>query len=300
MLIRAIFEKSARATAAEMAAYEPAGGLRETLDVVYGGAGARTSLDVFSPGADEDPRATVVWIHGGAWISGSKEDVRPYARMLAAEGYTAVAVSYGVAPESPYPSALAQVNAALGFLVARAREFRVDPARIVLAGDSAGANLASQLAVVTTRPDYAREVGVRPALQPEQLRGVVLNCGIYDVSDIPRAPGVTGWGFRIALRAYLGRGWQDSQGDRRMSTVDWVDENFPRAWISGGNGDTLTAGQSRPFAARLERLGVDVTTLFYPGDHVPSLPHEYQFHLDFEDARRAFDSTVAFLNRVTR
>jgi hypothetical protein len=42
-----------------------------------------------------------------------------------------------------------------------------------------------------------------------------------------------------------------------------------------------------------------VTSVFYGDDHVPSLPHEYQFHLDFEDAQTALDSTVKFLKAVT-
>ena len=42
-----------------------------------------------------------------------------------------------------------------------------------------------------------------------------------------------------------------------------------------------------------------MTPVFYPDDHEPALPHEYQFHLDFEDARTALDSTVEFLKSVT-
>jgi hypothetical protein len=54
-----------------------------------------------------------------------------------------------------------------------------------------------------------------------------------------------------------------------------------------------------PMAAKLQSLGVDVTTLFYADDHEPRLPHEYQFHLDFADARAAVESIVAFAHRVT-
>jgi acetyl esterase/lipase len=80
-----------------------------------------------------------------------------------------------------------------------------------------------------------------------------------------------------------------------MSTLDYVTADFPRTWISGGNGDPLTATQSKPLAAKLTGLGVDVTPVFYDDDHEPSLPHEYQFHLDYEDAQTALDSTLDFL-----
>ena len=149
-------------------------------------------------------------------------------------------------------------------------------------------------------PSYASTVGIEPALTKEQLRAVILNCGIYDVSGIPNAPGLGGWGFRVALWAYLGeKDWSNTPGGEQMSTLDYVTADFPQTWISGGNDDPLTPAQSEKFAARLGELDVPVTTVFYPKDHVPALPHEYQFHLDLADAQDALDSTVAFLDRVT-
>lgn len=296
LLIRAVFQDDAGKTVAEMEPYAPTSGLVERLDVAYADSGSDTTFDVFMPEGGDDPLTTVVWIHGGAWISGTKENVRPYVRMLAAEGFTTVSLNYTVSPESSYPTAVTQLNDALAFLVEHADEYRIDPDRIVIAGDSAGANLTSQLAVLTTNPAYATEVGIAPALDPDQLLAVILNCGIYDVSEIPNAPGIAGWGFRIALWSYLGvRDWEDSPGDRQMSTLDWVTADFPTTWISGGNGDPLTPAQSKPLAEKLDGLGVEVETVFYPDDHEPSLPHEYQFHLDFEDARAAFQSTLDFL-----
>ncbi len=236
----------------------------------------------------------MVWIHGGAWISGSKENVDPYAQILASHGYTTVALDYTVAPEATYPTALTQLNGALGYLVDNARDLNIDPDRIIIAGDSAGSNLTSQLAVLTTSPDYADLLGIQPSLDPDQLDAVILNCGIYDVSGIPDAPGLTGWGFRVALWSYIGaKDWLEQPGGQEMSTLDYVTGSFPTTWISGGNGDPLTKSQSMPLAEKLTGLGVDVETVFYPEDHEPSLPHEYQFKLDFVDAQSALDSTVA-------
>ncbi len=295
LLIRAMFESNAVKTVQEMEPYVPDAPLDQHLDVTYGDG---EQLDVFSTGSA--PLATVVWIHGGAWISGSKENVRPYVQILASHGYTTVALNYTVGPEATYPTALTQLNDALGFLVEHAAEYNIDPDRIVIAGDSAGANLTSQLALLSTSASYASTVGIEPALTKEQLRAVILNCGIYDVSGIPNAPGLGGWGFRVALWAYLGeKDWSNTPGGEQMSTLDYVTADFPETWISGGNDDPLTPAQSEKFAARLSELDVPVTTVFYPKDHVPALPHEYQFHLGLADAQSALDSTVAFLDRVT-
>src|SRR5687768_4793499 len=92
LLIRAVFQDDAKKTVTEMEAYAPTGGLTEQLDVSYGDAGSDTTFDVFTPDTGDEALTTVVWIHGGAWISGTKENVRPYVRMIAAEGYTTVSL----------------------------------------------------------------------------------------------------------------------------------------------------------------------------------------------------------------
>ncbi len=301
MLIRALFELDAKRTIAEMETFAPtADSLQSQLDLSYGDDGADTTFDLYFPAGTTEPLPTVVWIHGGAWISGSKQNVDPYVQILAAEGFTTVALNYTVAPEATYPTALTQLNDALAHLTEHAAAYNIDPSRIVLAGDSAGAQFASQLATMSTNPEYAKQVGVSPALSSDQLAGVVLNCGIYDVSGIPDAPGLGGYGFRVALWAYQGdRNWVDTPGGREMSTINWVTADFPQTWISGGNADPLTPYQSEPFAERLQVLGVPVTTVFYPDDHQPALQHEYQFKLEGADAQAALRSTVTFLKAVT-
>src|SRR5690606_19839264 len=138
MLIRAVFTQGGEATAAEMKKHVPDTALTETLDISYGDDGVDTTMDVFSPASADGPLPTVVWIHGGAWISGSKEDVVPYMRILAADGYTTIAVNYTLGPEGYYPKAVHQINQALGYIDDHAEELNVDTTQIVLAGDSAG------------------------------------------------------------------------------------------------------------------------------------------------------------------
>ena len=302
LVIRAVFEQGGVATAAEMTKHVPATPLSEKLDVQYsdGSAGGNTTFDAFSPKAGGDALPTVVWVHGGAWISGSKSDVDPYLRILAGSGYTAVGLNYTVGPEAQYPTALIQLNDALAFLVAHAADYRIDPSRIVLAGDSAGANLASQLAVLTTNPDFADLLGITAALQPDQLVGTILNCGVYDLSSMADLTGITAWGFQIALWGYTGtQNWSASYAGTTMSTIDFVTPEFPATYISGGNGDGLTWIQSVPMYNKLRAAGVDVTALFWAAQHEPALAHEYQFHLDLPEARTALQATLAFLAKVT-
>ena len=300
MVIRAVFTQGGEDTAKEMDRHVPDTKLTETLDVSYGDDGADTTMDVFTPASAEGPLPTVVWIHGGAWISGSKENVDPYMRILAAEGYTTIAVNYTIGPEAFYPTAVNQINEALGYIDAHAEELNVDASQIVLAGDSAGGQLASQMATIMTSPDYAEIMSVTPALEADQVVATVLNCGVYDLAALAALDGIVGWGLKSSMWAYSGtRTWAEDSSGATMSTIDWVTADFPTTYISGGNGDGLTWLQSIPMAKRLTELGVDVTTQFWPAAHEPALPHEYQFHLDMPDAQTALQKTIEFLDAHT-
>lgn len=302
LLIRSVFEQGGTATAAAMQDHVPDVALEERLDIPYseGSEGVDTTLDVFRPDDATEPLPAVFWVHGGAWISGHKSDVDPYLRILAAEGYVTIGANYTVGPDAVYPTAVHQLNEALAYVDAHAADLGIDPQRIIIAGDSAGGQLASQLATLTTNPFYADLVGIHPALDAEQLVGVILNCGVYDLEAMAELNGVSAWGFKIALWSYTGtQNWSDEAAGLTMSTIEFVTEDFPATYITGGNADGLTWVESIPMYNRLTELGVEVTGRFYPADHEPALGHEYQFQLDLDEAQAALKDTLAFLRDVT-
>lgn len=300
MLIRAVFEQGGKETAAEMKRHVPDTPVREMTGIPYRGEESHLTLDVYTTAEEGDSRPTVVWIHGGAWISGSSADVDPYLRILADAGYTAIAVNYTLGPEATYPTAVFEINDALAYIDDHADDLAVDASTLVIAGDSAGGQLASQMATLTTNPSYAELMDIEPALSADQLAGVILNCGVYDLRAMKDLPGIIGWGFKIALWSYTGtKDWAAESPGATMSTIEFVTSDFPPTYISGGNGDGLTWLEGIPMAQRLRSLGVDVTELFWPADHEPALPHEYQFHLDLDEAQHALAETLAFLDSVT-
>ncbi|MGK3951401.1 alpha/beta hydrolase [Microbacterium sp. I2] len=301
MLIRSVFEQGGRATAAEMEKHVPENdALREKTGITYAEDEPGLTLDMYTTAEDGDALPTVIWIHGGAWISGSSADVDPYMRILADAGYTAIAVNYTLGPEATYPTAVGELNDAFAYILDHADELAVDPDTIVIAGDSAGGQLASQMATLSTNPDYAELMDVRPALAADQIVGVILNCGVYDMRAMTNLPGIIGWGFKTALWSYTGtKDWAAESPGATMSTIEFVTSDFPPTYISGGNGDGLTWLQGIPMAQRLRSLDVPVTDLFWPADHEPALQHEYQFHLDLDEAQEALGRTLDFLESVT-
>jgi acetyl esterase/lipase len=239
----------------------------------------------------------IVWIHGGAFVSGRKEDVANYARILAGQGFAVVTPDYALAPGAVFPAPVAQINRTLAYLRDNAAALGVDAGRVVLAGDSAGAQIAAQIAAITTSPKTAEALAIAPALSPGALKGVILFCGPYDLA-LMGGGGVAGLFSDIVGRAYAGRrDWRQDTGFARFTVTDDVTAAYPPAFVSAGNVDPLLP-QSLAFAAALDTAGVSVETLFWPTDHAPALGHEYQFDLDRAEGRMALDRAVAFARRV--
>jgi acetyl esterase/lipase len=93
-------------------------------------------------GAGAGPHPALVVVYGGAWRGGDPSDLPRLNHYLAARGYTVFAVDYRHAPRFPYPAAVDDVRAALGWVRAHAAEHDVDAERIALLGRSSGAHLA--------------------------------------------------------------------------------------------------------------------------------------------------------------
>jgi acetyl esterase/lipase len=259
-------------------------------------------LDVYTPQSavqQQQNLPVVVWTHGGAWVSGNKTDAAPYYKLLAAQGFTVVSVGYTLAPAKIYPTQINELNAAHSYIVANAARFHINANKIFLAGDSAGSQLSSQMAALITNPSYAKIVGITPTLQPSQLAGTALFCGIYKMAGLteadPNLPKIISWGDDQVVWAYSGTRDRNAPIIQQMSPYYYVTKDFPATFISGGNADPLTNSQSIPLASKLQGQGVSVTPLFYAADHQPQLPHEYQFNLDTSDGQNAFNQLVVFL-----
>lgn len=101
-------------------------------------------LDAYLPKTQGDHPAVLV-VHGGAWKSGNKYQLAPYAIALAQRGYAAFAINYRLAPRYPFPAQIDDCRAAVKWIRDHAKEYHVDPARIGGIGYSAGGHLVALL-----------------------------------------------------------------------------------------------------------------------------------------------------------
>ena len=107
-------------------------------------AGVSVKLDAHVPPGD-GPFPTVILVHGGGWTAGSKTAafVLPLFEPLTRGGFTWFTIDYRLAPEYPYTAQVEDVEAAVRFVKSHARQYKADPARIALMGESAGGHLVN-------------------------------------------------------------------------------------------------------------------------------------------------------------
>lgn len=297
LLIRHAFHKNGAAAAESIAQLVPKG-LAAQHDLAYAPSDQDAVFDVFAPADAHAPLPAVVWVHGGGFVAGSRSELSNYLQIIAARGFVTVAIDYTLAPTARFPTPVRQVNTALAHIVANAGRFNIDPRRIFLAGDSAGAQIAAQTALVISDPDFARRIAVEPGMTRDELRGLVLFCGVYDPASL-NAEGPFSNFMRTVIWSYIGTRDPHDPRVQLMSVTPYVTAAFPPTFISAGNADPL-APQSVALAAALRGKRVEVDALFFPKDHQPPLNHEYQLLLATDAGRLAFDRSLAFLSAYAR
>lgn len=242
------------------------------LDEVYSRPDAKTKLqlDLVRPHG-KGPFPVVVFVHGGGWVMGSRKTYLPYMVAPVEQGYVAVAVSYRLAPQHPFPAALHDVKCAIRWLRANAAQFGIDAERIGVVGYSAGGNLVSLLGTTADVPALEGKGG--SAGQSSRVRAVVSYYGIADVPEMQRLsqsaqmPFVEQTGMQYALSSYFGDEPTTRDAAARLaSPVRHVHKQAaPMLLIHGTRDQQVPLEQSQRFEARLKEVGVEASLLKVEG-----------------------------------
>ena len=141
-------------------------------------------LNLARPKTGEGPFPAVICIHGGGFRAGKRDGYDGLCVKLAERGYVAATISYRLAPKYQFPAAVHDTKAAVRWMRAHGKQYKVDPARIGVTGGSAGGHLAQFLAVTAHVPRFEGTGG-----NPEQSSAVACVVNVYGPSDFTKSYG---------------------------------------------------------------------------------------------------------------
>ncbi len=248
----------------------PQSGYTLIANVAYG-SNERQTLDVYH---SNEPKSapTVVFIFGGAWREGAKEDYEFVAHALASEGYTTVVPNYRLHPEVVYPDIVNDVRDAVVYLRDNSETLGLASTDIVLMGHSSGAHAA---ALLTASDEYFQD-------EP-WLVGLIGLSGPYDLPlDLEEV-----------VRVFPDVADPDSVNPTALATST----HPPSLLIHGADDQRVLPKHTKRYAEVLEEQGVEHTALLLEGEGHAQVVAGLSIRLEFlNDAKQdVFD----FLSRYT-
>ena len=257
-------------------------GVTEYRNISYGCHGEDNLLDVYVPEGTAAPLPTIVSIHGGGYVYGTKEIYRRYGMDMARRGFAFVNFNYRKAPKWKFPTPLADTNAVMEWIVRNAQQYHLDPDRIIVVGDSAGAQLTSQYAAIQTNAGYGKLFRLKPA--KIRIRAVGLNCGLYDLSKMAAQ-------HRHGMhRDYFGK---IPPEDPRFRCLESITADFPPAFITTGTGDFLQK-QAQPMHDFLRDKGIDARWKCYGREGDKQVGHVFHVNILLPEAVQCNDDAAEF------
>ncbi|ACA40361.1 lipase [Lysinibacillus sphaericus] len=269
-------------------------------DIVYDEHGIENSLlDIYYPKNMKEELPVIMWIHGGAFVSGSKEQTQEYGMALANEGYVVANINYAIAPVQKYPGPIIQTNQALKYLQDNISKYGGNMNHLFIGGDSAGAQIASQTIAIITNEALAKSMDIQPTVDKKQLKGALLFCGVYNMDKIgAQSSPIIKKGIQSVFWAYTGtKDFKSYSRIDEMSTVKHVTPNYPPTFLTVGDADPL-APQSTELIDVLKKNGVEVESVLFEGTN-SDLGHEYQFDFTTTHAEQTLGKTLAFIKKYS-
>jgi len=239
-------------------------GARVDRDLVYARAGEKNLLlDLYQPEKSEGLLPVVVWIHGGAFRGGSKDDGQTQtASWLATQGYAVASINYRLSSEALFPAQIHDCKAAVRWLRANAAAYGLDSNRIGAFGASAGGYVSAMLGTAGGVPELEGDLG--NLKESSRVQAVVDFFGPTDFlkMDAAALPGGQKHDPADSPESQLVGGPIQQNKDivARANPITYVTRDSPPFLILHGEQDpSVPVNQSELLYDALKKAGVDVT-----------------------------------------
>jgi acetyl esterase/lipase len=216
-------------------------------------------MDIYQRRGATSPQPTVIYMHGGFWVAGTKEGslmaLVPWLEM----GWNVVNVEYRLGRVAVAPAAVEDCLCALRYVAAQAKAYNVDTSRLVVTGESAGGHLALALGVIPDTAGLDRECA--SAVPVPKVAAVINWFGIADVYDVVEGPHRAN-----AAMQWFGSLPNKEEVARRVSPLTYVRPGLPPIMTIHGDQDTTVPYQQAVrMHEALSKAGVQNLLLTIPG-----------------------------------
>jgi acetyl esterase/lipase len=243
---------------------------RKLLDLEYAYIEQKALLlNLELPPVSGQPCPVIVYIHGGGWAWGSKDEQLPIRQVdqhLLQQGYAIASINYRLSGEAIFPAQIIDCKAAIRWLRANAAEYRLDPARIGVWGFSAGAHLAALLGTSGETSEFDREGGNFE--YSSQVQAVAAFAPVVDFSRCPDFSPIAEFNTPLSPEArLLGGPIQENLAlAQRANPLHYLSQNCPPFLIIHGEADEVVPIEhSLLLNDVLKNAGVESTLYIVPG-----------------------------------
>lgn len=241
-------------------------GVKARRDLEYAKVGEkRLLLDLYLPERAKGTLPLLVWIHGGGWQSGSKDQWRPAAPFIV-KGYAVASIEYRLSGEATFPAQIEDCKAAIRWLKANAGTFNIAADRIAVWGASAGGHLAALVGTSGDARDLEGEVGGNLD-QSSRVQAVVDFYGPTDLEAFVVTPRYERHADAQSPESRLLGGAVKELPDKakRANPITYVESSDPPFFIVHGADDPVVPpNQSKLLHAALEKAGVATELTMLP------------------------------------
>ena len=216
---------------------------------------ARQNFDLILPlQKSTKPFPLVIWIHGGAWLSGLKE--WDNVKYLVRHGYAIASVDYRFSTEVSFPAQIQDCNSALNFILAHATNYGISSRQFVIGGGSAGGHLALLLGLARNEPRFGADPAIRPLAILDFFGPTDFNKMGDDLVANHSAKGLEL--FKDAVPKLMGASLERSTNEMRLaSPIAYVTSASSSVLIlQGGKDDLVPAIQSQRLHEALDQMKV--------------------------------------------
>jgi len=208
-------------------------------------------LDIYHKPDIQSPTPLLVFIHGGSWKKGNKDDYRRYLVDFAEKGFVTATIAYRFAQDAPFPAALEDVVCAVKWLKSNAQDYFIDTSRVAVVGGSAGGHLGMLLAYHGQDTTFKSVSSCEGTATPE-IQALV---NFYGPVDLTTAYSVS----HPSVVGFLGQAYDETSQElyEAASPINFITPDDPPTLTFHGTLDDLVpVGQADTLDLMLKAVGV--------------------------------------------